>query len=34
VILTGSITAAVPVVPGDSVTASLDQLGTVTAVFD
>jgi 2-keto-4-pentenoate hydratase len=34
VILTGSITAAVPVQAGDSVTASIDQLGSVTAVFD
>jgi 2-keto-4-pentenoate hydratase len=34
VILTGSITAAVPVQAGDTVTATLDQLGSVTAVFD
>jgi 2-keto-4-pentenoate hydratase len=34
VILTGSITAAVPVTAGDSVTATVDQLGTVTALFD
>lgn len=34
VILTGSLTAAVPVQPGDTVTASLDHLGAVTAVFD
>jgi 2-keto-4-pentenoate hydratase len=34
VILTGSITAAVAVQAGDSITATLDHLGTVTAVFD
>jgi 2-keto-4-pentenoate hydratase len=34
VILTGSLTAAVTVQAGDTITASLDQLGTVTAVFD
>jgi 2-keto-4-pentenoate hydratase len=34
VILTGSITAAIPVQAGDAVTATLDQLGSVTAVFD
>jgi 2-keto-4-pentenoate hydratase len=34
VILTGSLTAAVPVRAGDTVTASLDRLGSVTAVFD
>jgi 2-keto-4-pentenoate hydratase len=34
IILTGSLTAAVPVQAGDSITATLDQLGTVTAVFD
>jgi 2-keto-4-pentenoate hydratase len=34
VILTGSITAAIAVQAGDTVTATLDQLGTVTAVFD
>jgi 2-keto-4-pentenoate hydratase len=34
VILTGSLTAAVPVSPGDTVTATLDRLGTVTAIFD
>jgi 2-keto-4-pentenoate hydratase len=34
VILTGSITAAIPVAPGDAVTASFDRLGSVTAVFD
>jgi 2-keto-4-pentenoate hydratase len=34
VILTGSITAAIPVVAGDAVTASFDRLGSVTAVFD
>jgi 2-keto-4-pentenoate hydratase len=34
VILTGSLTAAVPVSAGDTVTASLDRLGSVTAVFD
>jgi 2-keto-4-pentenoate hydratase len=34
VILTGSVTAAVPVAPGDTITASLDRLGSVTAVFD
>jgi 2-keto-4-pentenoate hydratase len=34
VILTGSITAAVAVQAGDSITATIDHLGTVTAVFD
>jgi 2-keto-4-pentenoate hydratase len=34
VILTGSITAAIPVAAGDAVTASFDRLGSVTAVFD
>jgi 2-keto-4-pentenoate hydratase len=34
VILTGSLTAAVPVGPGDSITATLAQLGSVTAIFD
>jgi 2-keto-4-pentenoate hydratase len=34
VILTGSLTAAVRVQPGDTVTATLDRLGSVTAVFD
>lgn len=34
IILTGSLTAAVAVQVGDSITATLDQLGTVTAVFD
>jgi 2-keto-4-pentenoate hydratase len=34
VILTGSITAATPVAPGDTFTASIDRLGSVTAVFD
>jgi len=34
VILTGSITAAVPVRAGDAVTATVDQLGSVTAIFD
>ena len=34
VILTGSITAAIPVTGGDAVTASFDRLGSVTAVFD
>jgi len=34
VILTGSLTAAVPVRPGDAVTATFDRLGAVTAVFD
>ena len=34
VILTGSITAAVPVRAGDSVTATIDRLGSVTALFD
>jgi 2-keto-4-pentenoate hydratase len=33
VILTGSVTAAVPVAAGDTVTASLDRLGSVTALF-
>jgi 2-keto-4-pentenoate hydratase len=34
IILTGSLTAAVAVQAGDSITASLDHLGTVTAVSD
>jgi 2-keto-4-pentenoate hydratase len=34
VILTGSITAAIPVHVGDAVTATFDRLGSVTAVFD
>ena len=34
IILTGSITAAIPVRAGDTVTASIDGLGSVTAVFD
>ncbi|BEP14876.1 fumarylacetoacetate hydrolase family protein [Acidothermaceae bacterium B102] len=34
IILTGSITAAVPVQAGDTITATIDQLGSVTAVFD
>ena len=34
IILTGTITAAIPVVAGDAVTASFDHLGSVTAVFD
>jgi 2-keto-4-pentenoate hydratase len=34
VILTGSLTAAVPVQPGDTVTTTIDRLGSVTAVFD
>ncbi len=34
VILTGSLTAAVPVGPGDTVTATLDRIGAVTALFD
>jgi len=34
VILTGSITASIPVQAGDAVTASFDHLGSVTAVFD
>jgi 2-keto-4-pentenoate hydratase len=34
VILTGSVTAAVPVAAGDTVTATFDRLGTVTALFD
>jgi 2-keto-4-pentenoate hydratase len=33
IILTGSITAAVPVQAGDSITNALDRLGTVTALF-
>jgi 2-keto-4-pentenoate hydratase len=33
IILTGSITAAVPVAAGDAVTATIDGLGSVTAVF-
>jgi 2-keto-4-pentenoate hydratase len=32
VILTGSITAAIPVTAGDAVTASFDHLGSVTAM--
>jgi 2-keto-4-pentenoate hydratase len=34
VILTGSVTAAIPVAPGDAVTAAFDRLGSVTAMFD
>jgi 2-keto-4-pentenoate hydratase len=34
IILTGSITAAVPVAAAESVTATVDGLGSVTAVFD
>jgi 2-keto-4-pentenoate hydratase len=34
VILTGSVTAAVPVGPGDTVTAAFDRLGAVTARFE
>jgi 2-keto-4-pentenoate hydratase len=34
VILTGSVTAAVPVGPGDTVTATFDHLGEVTASFE
>jgi 2-keto-4-pentenoate hydratase len=34
IILTGSLTAAIAVQAGDTVTATLDHLGTVTAVFD
>lgn len=34
IILTGSITASIPVAPGDAVTASFDRLGSVTALFD
>jgi 2-keto-4-pentenoate hydratase len=34
VILTGSLTAAVPVQPGDTVSTTIDRLGSVTAVFD
>jgi len=34
VILTGSVTAAVPVCPGDTVTATFDHLGEVTARFE
>jgi 2-keto-4-pentenoate hydratase len=34
VILTGSVTAAIPVTAGDAVTATFDRLGSVTAVFD
>ncbi len=34
IILTGSITAAVPVAPSDTVTATIGGLGSVTAVFD
>jgi 2-keto-4-pentenoate hydratase len=33
VILTGSVTAAVPVAAGDTVSATIDRLGSVTAVF-
>jgi 2-keto-4-pentenoate hydratase len=34
IILTGSITASVPVVAGDAVTVTIDGLGSATAVFD
>jgi len=34
IILTGSITASIPVQAGDAVSASFDHLGSVTAVFD
>jgi len=34
IILTGSITAAIPVAAGDAVTATIDGVGSVTAVFD
>jgi 2-keto-4-pentenoate hydratase len=34
IVLTGSITAAVPVTAGDAVTVTIDGLGSVTAVFD
>jgi 2-keto-4-pentenoate hydratase len=34
IILTGSITAAIPVASGDAVMASFEHLGSVTAVFD
>ena len=34
IILTGSITAAIPVAAGDTVTVTIDGLGSVTAVFD
>jgi 2-keto-4-pentenoate hydratase len=34
IILTGSITVAVPVTAGDAVTVTIDGLGSVTAVFD
>ena len=34
VILTGSVTASIPVQAGDAITASFDHLGSVTAVFD
>jgi 2-keto-4-pentenoate hydratase len=34
IILTGSITAAIGVQPGDAVTATIDRLGSVTAVFE
>ena len=34
IVLTGSITAAVPVGAGDAVTVTIDGLGSVTAVFD
>ena len=33
-ILTGSITAAIPVMTGDAVTVAIDQLGSVTAILD
>jgi 2-keto-4-pentenoate hydratase len=34
IILTGSMTAAIPVGPGDAVTATFDRFGSVTAIFD
>jgi len=34
IILTGSITAAIPVASGDAVTVTIDGMGSVTAVFD
>lgn len=34
VILTGALTAAVPVQPGDTVSTTIDRRGSVTAVFD
>jgi 2-keto-4-pentenoate hydratase len=34
IILTGSITAAIAVAAGDTITVAVDQLGSVTAVFD